>query len=144
MINKKASFVDYPINFILIALFLVCIVTFIIGLGNLYEKSSSDMIGNQINVTVFENEITDSNTNIQSSYNLTNQDELNTNQNILSLKSMWGTIKNTGTIISSMFNVLSSLIINVLHVPSIVYYSFLAIFTIGLIFAIIKLIFTGD
>jgi predicted PurR-regulated permease PerM len=142
--NKKASFVSYPINLILIALFVVCIVTFAIGLGNLYGISSSDMIDKKINVTIFEKSITDSNANIQSSYNLTNQDELNTNQNVLSLKSMWGTIKNTGSIISSMFNVLSSLIVNVMHVPSIVFYSFLAIFTIGLIFAIIKLIFTGD
>jgi hypothetical protein len=143
--NKKgANFVDYPINFMWIALFIVVIVSFAIGLGNLYGKSSSDMIGNKINVTIFENEISSSNSQLQASYNATTEDELNTDTNILTIKSIWGSIKNTGSIIISMFNVLKTLIVDVLGIPAVAIYAVIGIFVIGLIFAIWRVISTGQ
>jgi len=139
--NKKGvSLEEYPINFLWIALFIVVIISFAIGLGNLYGKSSEDMIGNQINVTIFEQKITSSHNIIGSDVNATLQDELNTDTNILTLKSMWGTFKNSWAITTGMWNILKSLVINVLHIPSIVFYAILSIFLIGLIYSIFKFI----
>ena len=152
--NKKgeSSFVSYPINFIWIALFIVAIVSFTVGLGNLYGKSSNDMIGNKINVTIFENEITSSKGQLQASYNATTEDELNTDTNILTIKSIWGVIKNTGSIIGSMFTILKTMIINVLSnglgtstkALSIIFDTILGIFLLGVIFAIGRKIMTGQ
>lgn len=141
--NKKADYVDYPINFLWIALAVCLLGLFVIGLGNLYGMSSTEMLNDHINVTLFMVQINQSVEISDSVYNSTTQDDLNTNTNVLSIGSMWGTIKTMPKIIWGTFNLIKVVVVNVLGIPSFVYYTIISILMLSLIFAIIKLIVTG-
>ena len=103
------------------------------------------MIDKRINVTIFEQKLNESSVKIGASQNATLDDELNTDQNILSFNSIWGTIKNAYFIITSMINVLGSIFVGFFGVVggSIIFTGILSIIILSLLFSIWRLISTG-
>lgn len=144
--NKKAvSFADFPINLLWIGIFVIAIITFAIGLGELYDIKSTDMIDKRINVTIFEEKLNQSSTKIGASKNATLDDELNTGQTVLNFESIWGTIKNAYFIITSMINVIASIFVGFFGIVGggIIFTGVLSIIVLSLLFSIWRLISTG-
>ena len=147
MKNKKAGFADYPINFIWAALFLIMIVMFAINLGSEYGLSSTDLIDERINISSLEREINDTAyTKSLVMKNTTLADEPDTSglfNTVAVLKSIWGTIVSAVTIPIAFFNIITNLVINILGIPSVVFYSITAIFLISIVFAAWRVAVTG-
>jgi len=145
--NKKGAFVDYPINFLFVALFVISIITFATLLANEYSLDSEDIFSASMGVdslvTNLESEIEKSHADSLIMKNKTLEGEISTTSNIAILGGMLGTVWKSFGIIPRFFNLMINLITNVLGIPSVIIYGVTAIFLIGVVFAIIRLIMTG-
>ena len=145
--NKTGAFVDYPVNFLFVALFLIAIITFGTLLANEYGLDSEDIYGRSMGVdslvSNLEGGINESHSDSLIMKNKTLEGEITTTSTIAILGGMLGTVWKSFGIIPRFFNLMLNLIKDVLGIPDVIIYGITAIFLIGVVFAIIRLIMTG-
>lgn len=145
--NKRGGFVDYPVNLLFIALFVIAIITFGTLLANEYSMDSEDMYGASMGVDNLvdnlEEELNDSYRESLIMKNKTLESDISLGSTVAIVLGMFGTIVKAFGIIPKFFNLLINLVINVLGIPEVVFWTISAIFIIGIVFAAFRLVMTG-
>jgi hypothetical protein len=148
MKNKKAEeniFRNLLLGFFLFALFGFLILTAVTQVGLTYDKNMTEVTGGALNLESYNNSITLLNEKAQQFH------ETTTKQNIWSaiagvvVEDFFKTLNSLfNVMISAPFNLLSNVMIDVLHVPPVVTYVIYSIIILLVIFAIWRLIKIGD
>lgn len=139
-----ANFEDYPKNFLLAGLFVICMITFAVMLGNNYGQSEALMKSDQIDFSKLENQINSTSADAQKWGEAFKSDNLFVATGTLVLFSIWGIGKLIWGSVTSFTTIFLDGASSVLGVSPIVTGVVMAILIISLIFALWKVIKAGE
>lgn len=139
-----ANFEDYPKNFLLAGLFVICMITFAVMLGNNYGQSEALMKSDQIDFSKLENQINQTSSDAQKWGEAFKSDNLFVATGTLVLFSIWGIGKLIWGSVTSFTTIFLDGASSVLGVSPIVTGVAMAILIISLIFALWKVIKAGE
>jgi flagellar biosynthesis protein FlhB len=139
-----ANFEDYPKNFLLAGLFVICMITFAVMLGNNYGQSEALMKSDQIDFSKLENQINQTSSDAQKWGEAFKSDNLFVATGTLVLFSIWGIGKLIWGSVTSFTTIFLDGASSVLGVSPIVTGVVMAILIISLIFALWKVIKAGE
>ena len=139
-----ANFEDYPKNFLLAGLFVICMITFAVMLGNNYGQSEALMKSDQIDFSKLENQINQTSSNAQKWGEAFKSDNLFVATGTLVLFSIWGIGKLIWGSVTTFSTIFLDGASSVLGVSPIVTGVVTALLIISLIFALWKVIKAGE
>lgn len=134
------KFEEFPKNFLLIALFIVCIVAFAIGLAGNYNLDSTSVIDNRIPHESIKKQVNDTSKDSEKwKESIVESDsplESALASGYIVLKSIFGVISLVFGSIILIFNLIMVMTQDVLGIPPIVTGTFMALLIMSLIFAL--------
>jgi hypothetical protein len=139
-----ANFEDYPKNFLLAGLFIICMITFAVMLGQNYGQDEALMKSDQIDFSKLENQINQTSTDAQKWGEAFKSDNLFVTTGTLVLFSIWGIGKLIWGSVTSFTTIFLDGASSVLGVSPIVTGVAMALLIISLIFALWKVIKAGE
>lgn len=139
-----ANFEDYPKNFLLAGLFVICMITFAVMLGNNYGQSEALMKSDQIDFSKLENQINQTSSDAQKWGEAFKSDNLFVATGTLVLFSIWGIGKLIWGSVTTFSTIFFDGASSVLGVSPIVTGVVTALLIISLIFALWKVIKAGE
>ncbi len=139
-----ANFEDYPKNFLLAGLFVICMITFAVMLGNNYGQSEALMKSDQIDFSKLENQINQTSSDAQKWGEAFKSDNLFVATGTLVLFSIWGIGKLIWGSVTTFSTIFLDGASSVLGVSPIVTGVVTALLIISLIFALWKVIKAGE
>jgi hypothetical protein len=139
-----ANFEDYPKNFLLAGLFIICMITFAVMLGQNYGQDEALMKSDQIDFSKLENQINQTSTDAQKWGEAFKSDNLFVATGTLVLFSIWGIGKLIWGSVTSFTTIFLDGASSVLGVSPIVTGVAMALLIISLIFALWKVIKAGE
>jgi len=126
---------DYVTKALLIGVFIICLISFAVGLGANYSKTSTDMVGTTINLNPIETSINQTNTMATSWKAAFESDSPLISLGILAIRSFVNTGKAMINVVLTLINLYLFTISNILGIPAIVTGTITTIFIMGLIAA---------
>lgn len=139
-----ANFEDYPKNFLLAGLFVICMITFAVMLGNNYGQSEALMKSDQIDFSRLENQVNSTSADAQKWGEAFRSDNLFVATGTLVLFSIWG----IGKLIWGSVTTFSTIFLDgasaVLGVSPVVTGVVTALIIISLLFALWRVIKAGE
>lgn len=139
-----ANFEDYPKNFLLAGLFVICMITFAVMLGNNYGQSEALMKSDQIDFSKLENQINQTSSDAQKWGEAFKSDNLFVATGTLVLFSIWGIGKLIWGSVTTFSTIFLDGASSVLGVSPIVTGVVTALLIISLVFALWKVIKAGE
>lgn len=139
-----ANFEDYPKNFLLAGLFVICMITFAVMLSNNYGRDEALMKSDQIDFSKLENQINKTSSDAQKWGDAFKSDNLFVATGTLVLFSIWGIGKLIWGSVTTFLTIFLDGASSVLGVSPIVTGVATAILIISLIFALWKVIKAGE
>lgn len=137
-------FKDYPINFLLAGLFLICLISFAVVLAHNYGQTEALMKTDKIDFSGLERQINQTTINANAWGETFKSDNLFVVAGGIVLYSVWGITKLIWGSVTSMFTIFTAGAGSVLGVPPIVIGVLTAIIIISLIFAGWRLVKLGE
>ena len=138
-----ADFEDYPKNFLLAGLFLVCLISFAVVIAHNYGQNEALMKSDKIDFTGLETQINQTTADANAWGETFKSDNLFVVAGGIVLYSVWGITKLIWGSVTSMFTVFTSGAGAVLGIPPIVIGVLTAIIIISVIFAGLRLVKIG-
>lgn len=139
-----ANFEDYPKNFLLAGLFIIAIITFAVTIAHNYGQQDALMKSDQIDFSKLENQINSTSADAQKWGEAFKSDNLFIASGTLVLFSIWGIGKLIWGSVTSFTTIFLDGASSVLGVSPIVTGVAMAILITSLIFALWKVIKTGE
>ena len=137
------DFKEYPINFLLAGLFIICMIGFAVAVAGNYGQSSALMKSPQIDFSRLENQINTTSADANKWAETFKSDNLFVVAGGIVLFSIWGIVKLIWTSVLVMLTIFTDGASGLLGIPPIATGVLTAIVIIGLIFASWKLIKQG-
>ena len=138
------DFKDYPINFILAGLFIICLISFGVALANNYGQSGTLMKTDKIDFSRLEKQINSTSADANKWAETFKSDNLFVVAGGIVLFSIWGIVKLIWTSVTAMLTIFTDGATGLLGIPPIAVGVLTAIVIIGLIFAGWRLIKQGQ
>lgn len=128
------EFKDYTINFLLLSLFFIAIVSFAVSLGNGYGKSATDMRSEFIDTSTIEAQLGNASATINTEKEGYLKDNIFVASGAFVLNSVWGVIKSVFSIPIVMLSIYLQFAETILGIPALVTSVLTTIIIITLIF----------
>lgn len=133
-----ANLHDWVGKSILIGVFIICLVTFGVMIGSNYDKTSSEMVGNAIDLTRIESAINQTNTDAYAWKEALKGDTPFLSFGAMALLSLWNTALGMLNVILTMMDLYLFSIANILGVPPLVTGAITTILIISIIWMIFQ------
>lgn len=126
---------------VIFSLFSLLIITFIVGIGNHYGKTADEIGSGSLNLTVFENSISDIN---QTSEDLRQSFEEGSVDDVDDARGVFSILNDMVTLVTTPFSLLSQVMTNLMGIPPIFTNILLGLLVISIILGIWSIIRKGD
>ena len=137
------DFKDYPINFLLAGLFVICLISFAVGLAHNYGENDALMKTDKIDFSSLEKQVNDTSASATKWGESFKSDNLFVVAGGIVLYSIWGISKLVWGSVMAMLTIFTDGASSLLGVPAIAIGVLIAIVIISLIFSLWKLIKQG-
>lgn len=138
------DFREFPINFLLAGLFIICLVSFAVMVAHNYGQDETLMKSNKIDFTRMEQQINSTSTNANKWADTFKSDNLFVVAGGIVLYSIWGITKLVWTSVTTMLTIFTDGATGLLGIPPIATGVLTAIVIISLIFTAWRLIKQGQ
>lgn len=132
-------FKDFPINLLLIGLFVICIIGFAGSIGLNYGKSSTDMTSNLINTQKIQDQVNKTGEDAKHWESLFKNSNMFVSFGSIITFAIWGVGSLIWTTVTTFFTIYFDMISQVLGIPAMVTGTLTAIILISIIYLVYRL-----